>query len=87
MWIKDMLTGEVRKYGSNHHDSLRISDDGRYLVYANLQNGDGSENGDYRFVVDEKGNIPSEDKTLMKYGADAFFDIGGTFMRGKTDGK
>ena len=53
MWIKDMLTGEVRKYGRNHHDSLRISDDGRYLVYENLQNGDGSEYGDYRFVVDE----------------------------------
>ena len=77
MWIKDMLTGQIRKYGTNHHDALMISEDGRYLVYENLQNGEGSEFGDYRFVVDEGGNIPSEDETLMRYGADAYFNIGG----------
>lgn len=76
MWIKDMLTGKIRKYGTNHHDALIISEDGRYLVYENLQNGDGSM-GDYRFVTDEDGNIPSEDETLMRYGADAYFNIGG----------
>ena len=76
MWIKDLLTGDVRKYGTNCHDSLRISDDGRTLSYENLQNGDGSM-GDYRFVTDENGNIPSEDKTLRRYGADAYFNIGG----------
>ena len=42
MGIKDMLTGKIRKYGTNHHDALMISEDGRYLVYENLQNGDGS---------------------------------------------
>ena len=47
MYIKDLTTGEVRRYGENHHDSLRISDDGRCLYYENLQNGDGSCAGDY----------------------------------------
>ncbi len=76
MWIKDLLTGDVREYGTNCHDALMISDDGRYLVYENLQNGDGSM-GDYRFVVDEGGKVPAEDETLMRYGADAYFNIGG----------
>ena len=77
MWIKDMLTGKIRKYGTNHHDALIISEDGRYLVYENLQNGEGSEFGDYRFVVDEGGKVTSEYETLMRYGADAYFNIGG----------
>ena len=77
MWIKDLQTGEIRKYGTNHHDALMISDDGRTLSYENLQNGDGSRYGDYRFVVDDGGHIPSEDETLTKYGADAYFNIGG----------
>lgn len=81
MWIKDLQTGQIRKYGTNHHDALMISDDGKFLSYENLQNCETSF-GSYRFVTDENGNIPSEDKTLMKYGADAYFDIGGTFMRG-----
>lgn len=79
MWIKDMLTGTIRKYGTNPHDSLRISDDGHYLVYQNLQNGEGSEYGDYRFVTDENGNVPKDDEVYLKYGADAYFDIGGRF--------
>ena len=33
--------------------------------------------GDYRFVVDEVGKVPAEDETLMRYGADAYFNIGG----------
>lgn len=78
MWIKDLLTGDVREYGTNCHDSLRISDDGRTLSYENLQNGDGSM-GDYRFVT-EHGVIPQEDKEYLKYGADAYFNIGG-FLR------
>ena len=77
MWIKDLLTGDVREYGTNCHDSLRISDDGRTLSYENLQNGDGSRYGDYRFVTDENGNVPKDDECYLKYGAEAYFNIGG----------
>lgn len=77
MWIKDLEGGRVRRYGTNHHDSLRISSDGRTLSYENLQNGDGSKHGDYRFVTDEQGHIPSEDMDYVKHGADAYFNIGG----------
>lgn len=77
MYIKDLHTGLVRKYGTNRHDSLRISNDGRFLTYENLQCGDGSRYGDYRFVVDEEGHIPKEDEVLAEYGADAYFNIGG----------
>lgn len=47
MYIKDTYTGNVRKYGSNQHDSLRISNDGTCLTYEHLQCGDGSIAGDY----------------------------------------
>lgn len=77
MWIKDLQTGTVREYGKNCHDSLRISGDGRTLTYYNLQNGDGSGYGDFRFVVDPEGHTPDEDETLIKYGADVYFNIGG----------
>ena len=85
MSIKDLTNGTVRKYGTNHHDSLRISDDGRTLSYENLQNGDGSEYGDYRFVVDEDGNIPADYEAVGKYGADAYFNIGGFLDKYLTD--
>lgn len=77
MWIKDLQTGTVREYGKNCHDSLRISGDGRTLTYYNLQCGDGSGYGDFRFVVDPEGHTPDEDETLIKYWADAYFNIGG----------
>lgn len=77
MWIKDLQGGSIRKYGSDCHDALRISDDGRTLSYENMQNGDGSLYGDYRFVVDENGNVPRDDFELQKYGADAYANMGG----------
>ena len=77
MYIKDLETGEVRKYGTDHHDSLMISNDGKCLYYKHLQNGEGSEYGDYRFVTDKDGFIPAEDEVLIKHGADACFNIGG----------
>ena len=77
MWIKDLTNGSVREYGINHHDSLVISDDGKSLYYSHLQNGDGSQYGNYRFVVDEEGHIPEEDEVLMRHGAEAYFNIGG----------
>ena len=77
MWIRDNENGEVRQYGTNHHDALAIAPDGRCLYYENLQNGDGSRGGGYSFVTDEKGNTPINDEELMEYGAKAYFDIGG----------
>lgn len=76
MYIKDLQSGDVRKYGTNPHDALRVSPDGTILSYENLQNGDGSRFGDYRFC-DKDGLIPEEDEVLVKHGADAYFNIGG----------
>ena len=77
MYIRDNEDGEVRAYGTNCHDALAISVDGRCLYYYNLQNGDGSRGGGYSFVTDEKGYTPIEDEDLQEYGAEAYFDIGG----------
>ena len=76
MYIKDLTNGKIRKYGTDPHDSLRVSEDGRTLSYENLQNGDGSRYGEYRFC-DEYGVIPEDDPVLIKHGADAYFNIGG----------
>ena len=75
-YIKDLQAGTVRLYGINNHDSLEISPDGLTLSYSHLQNGDGSLYGDYRFC-DENGRIPSECEQYLKYGAEAYFNIGG----------
>lgn len=77
MYILDDTNGKVRKYGADKHDSLKISHDGRTLSYENLQNGDGSKYGDYRFCTDESGKLPCEDFELIRHGADAYFNIGG----------
>ena len=80
-YIKDIQSGNIRPYGSNHHDSLMISQDGTYLTYEHLQCGDGSIAGDKEhsgFVFcDDEGRTPEEDETLCRYGADAYFNIGG----------
>lgn len=79
MYIKDLLNGSVRKYGSDHHDSLTISGDGRRLTYYNLQNGDGSCVGNYVFC-DEDGLTPDEAAEKYKcveYATDSYFNIGG----------
>ena len=65
--IKDLSTGKVRLYGTDVHDSLTICEDGKFLYYENLQNGDGSRDG-YRFVTDEKGFTPDEDPDCYEYG-------------------
>ena len=59
VFIQDMESGRVFEYGKNCHDRLVISEDGRSLHYANLQNGDGSEFGNYRFYY-EKPVIETE---------------------------
>lgn len=76
MKILDLQTGRIHEYGENVHDSLYVSSDGRYLTYYNLQNGDGSGLGDYRFVCDDN-KIPSESKTAEALHADVYFNIGG----------
>lgn len=75
IYIKDLLAdkNQVRIYGTNPHDSLKISDDGRFLSYYNLQNGDGSFLGDYRFC-DEEGLLPCD---IKEYGVDVYANIGG----------
>ena len=76
MKILDLQTGRIHEYGENCHDSLRISEDGRNLTYYNLQNGDGSCYGDYRFVMDDD-KIPAESKTADALHGESFFNIGG----------
>lgn len=77
MYIKDNITGVVRLYGTDCHDSLEISEDGKHLSYYNLQCGEGSKYGSYSFVTDENGTLPRDDEDLVKHGAEAFFNIGG----------
>ena len=66
MYIKDLMTGEIRLYGTNQHDALEVSSDGRTLSYENLQNVEGSRYGDYRFC-DKDGKTPEEDEDLIKH--------------------
>ena len=53
LYIQDINSGRVFEYGKNCHDKLLISEDGRCLTYYNLQNGDGSCVGDYRFFYEK----------------------------------
>lgn len=53
LYIQDVVSGRVFEYGGNCHDRLIISEDGRSLTYYNLQNGDGSCVGDYRFYYEK----------------------------------
>lgn len=86
MKILDTQTGSIHEYGTNPHDSLYVSHDGRFLTYYNLQNGDGSGVGDYRFVCDDD-KIPSESQTADALHAEVYFNIGGfeKFGRWETD--
>lgn len=74
--ILDLQTGIIRDYGTNCHDALRIGRDGRGLYYANLQNGDGSQWGDYRFVMDDD-KTPEESQTADALHGETYFNIGG----------
>lgn len=76
MKILDTQTGRIHEYGTNCHDSLYVSLDGRHLTYYNLQNGDGSGVGDYRFVCDD-GKVPAESQTADALHAEVYFNIGG----------
>lgn len=82
MYILDLATNSVHKYGTNSHDSLIKSPDGKYLEYYNLKNGDGSGYGDYRFVekYDDEFLVPDDlaDETgVSEYIHGCYFNIGG----------
>lgn len=53
LYIQNVVSGRVFEYGKNCHDKLLISEDGRSLTYYNLQDGDGSCVGDYRFYYEK----------------------------------
>lgn len=76
MLIKDTSSNSVFRYGESSHDSLSISPDGRTLSYYNLQNGDGSRYGEYRFVM-EDGEVPEHSTTPDAIHAECYFNIGG----------
>ena len=76
MLIKDLETGIVREYGKDCHDSLAISPDGRTLSYYNLQCGEGSRYGCFRFVM-EDGKVPDDSQTPDAMYAECYFNIGG----------
>lgn len=58
LFVKDVDNGYVHEYGSDPHDSLIL--DGGALYYYNLQNGEGTKYGGYKWV-DENGNDIEED--------------------------
>ena len=69
LYIQDINSGRVFEYGKNCHDKLIISEDGRCLTYYNLQCGDGSCVGDYRFYY-EKPKIETEEDKRYAYDID-----------------
>ena len=52
--IKDNHTGDTHIFGTDNHDFLRISDDGKCLYYNNWQNMCGSEDGTFTFVSENE---------------------------------
>lgn len=71
IYIQDLQSGRVFEYGKNCHDRLVISEDGRSLHYENLQNGDGSNCGDYRFYY-EKPKIETEMDKMHEWDLDHY---------------
>lgn len=85
MKIRDNETGEVFEYGTNIHHALRISGNGGYLTFENLQNGDGSlksGDGGYSFVLDD-GKTPEESISADAVNGATYANIGG-FRRDNT---
>lgn len=76
MWIFDKGCGRLKEYGTDQHDSLAVSADGKSLYYYNLQNGEGSRYGSYLFT-DADGKIPKQDPVYLTHGVTHYFNIGG----------
>lgn len=77
LYLKDNFTGDIHEYGENCHDSLILQPDGS-LHYENMQNLAGTEDAEdgYTFVLKD-GTDPREAKDYIKYGVEAYVDIGG----------
>ena len=59
-YVKDTYGyGLIHEYGKDQHDSIVVSDDGRYLYYYNLQIGEGSKYGGFVFC-DKNGRTPAD---------------------------
>lgn len=69
IYIQDLQSGNVFGYGTNCHDRLVISEDGRSLHYENLQNGCGSRYGDYRFYY-KKPKLETEMDKMHEWDID-----------------
>ncbi|ADL36018.1 hypothetical protein bpr_II078 (plasmid) [Butyrivibrio proteoclasticus B316] len=87
MWIKDMETNMVRPYGIYPHDSLVMSEDGSSLHYYNMQIGEGSKHGSFKFVADREGTLPEDIEACREYGELAYWNIGGFEPENKKDEK
>ena len=73
IYIKDKETGVVREYGSDQHDSLIVTGDGKYIEYYNLHNGEGGGDGGSYIFCDKDGKTPDEsDNRDME-----FINVGG----------
>lgn len=83
MLIRDNSTGKAHEYGTDPHDSLRKSPDGKCLYYSNLQNGDGSMGGGYSFVEKYDEGVYATPEELAElthrpeHVTECYFNIGG----------
>lgn len=77
LYVKDNLSGEIHKYGTNEHDALVLNDDGS-IHYLNLQNGTGTmfPTEGYSFCLSD-GSDPRLNEVYIKCGVNAYLDVGG----------
>lgn len=75
--LRDNTSGRIHEYGTDRHDSLIISGDGKYLIYENMQNGCGSvfQDEGYSFVT-ENDVPPCDDDKAYLYGTEVA-NVGG----------
>lgn len=79
LYLKDNLSGDIREYGKDPHDSLVLQEDGS-IHYLNLHCCAGTkfpEEG-YSFCL-EDGSDPREDVAWKEYAEGPYLDIGGTY--------
>mgnify|MGYP004615864043 CR=1 FL=1 len=79
LYLKDNLSGNVREYGKDPHDSLVLQGDGS-IHYLNLHCCAGTqfpEEG-YSFCL-EDGSDPREETAWKEYAEGPYLDIGGDY--------
>lgn len=81
IFVYDKDLKDVHAVGTNQHDRLYLDEDG-HIQYANLQNGEGTKFGTYKFVFDKKyhdaKNLPFTKEEIEEIGLtfyDAYFDM------------